>query len=381
MDFPDGAYIVADADALSGLSIAAAAGRSPLPIHQVALSLEERVPDEVINRATIVVVQADPASPRSMQRIGELRAARPYMPLIVALHDSDLTLVRSLIRQGVNDVVGLPLDYDQLASALFDAAAGADKATEADAHVGPLYTVIRSIGGSGATTVATHLSAELAKLEGGACLVDLDIQFGTVASFLGVSQQRSIADLLEAHARLDADLMRGIAADRGHGLSVITAPEAILPLEQVDVDQLLRVLALARRTYGSVVLDLPANFTNWSLSTILNSSMVLLVVELSIASLRQAKRRLDLLVDMGFDRRRIRVVVNRVERKLFKPINLTDVETALGVPTLGSVGSDHALVSSAQDQGLLVGAVQGKNKISTDFVRLAEALSAIELED
>ena len=162
---------------------------------------------------------------------------------------------------------------------------------------------------------------------------------------------------------------------------MVAAPHAIMPLEDVDSDQLLRVLGVARQNFGSVVIDLPSDFTNWSLSTLSSSSIIVLVVELSIASLRQAKRRLDLLADIGIGRRHIRVVVNRAEKRLFKPINLGDVETALGMPALASIASEPALLASAHDQGMLAHDIERKNKLSADVAKLAELLIDSLAED
>ena len=379
--FPDGVYIAASPEALAALQSGGAGGSPALPATLVGLTLEDAIPEEMVRKAMIVVIEADPASRRSMQRIGELRAARPYMPLIVALRDSDMKLVRSLVRQGVNDVVALPFELDQLSDALLDAAAGAEDPNKVDVVPAPLYAVLGSTGGCGATTVATHLAAELASREGGCCLLDLDVQFGTAGSYLGVAGASSVADLLKAQARLDGDLLRSVSVAHASGLQVVSAPDAIMPLEDVDSDQLLRILGVARQNFGAVVIDLPSNFSSWSLSALTSSSVIVLVVELSIASLRQAKRRLDLLTDVGIGRRQVRVVVNRAEKRMFKPINLGDVETALGMSALASIASEPALLASAHDQGLLAQDIERKNRLSTDIAHLAELLVSSLAED
>lgn len=379
--FPDGVFIAASPEALAPLQHGGEGSGPALPATLVPLTLEDAIPEEIIRRAMIVVIEADPASRRSMQRIGELRAARPFLPLIVALRDSNISLVRSLVRQGVNDVVALPFDLDQLGDALLDAAAGAEDPGKTDTAPAPLYAVLGSTGGCGASTVATHLAAEFAARDGGCCLLDLDVQFGTAGSYLGVAGASSIADLLKAQSRLDGDLLKSVLVEHSRGLHVVAAPHAIMPLEDVDSDQLLRVLGVARQNFGSVVIDLPSDFTNWSLSTLSSSSIIVLVVELSIASLRQAKRRLDLLADIGIGRRHIRVVVNRAEKRLFKPINLGDVETALGMPALASIASEPALLASAHDQGMLAHDIERKNKLSADVAKLAELLIDSLAED
>jgi pilus assembly protein CpaE len=180
-----------------------------------------------------------------------------------------------------------------------------------------MTVLARSAGGCGATTVITHLAAALAKIDTsgkGVCVIDLDLQSGDVASYVGKEPTVTLSALLDAHDRLDGDMVRSAITDTGYGFSVIAAPDAITPLDTVDVDQLLQLLSLARRQFGHVLVDLPADWTNWALSTVVASTNVLMVTDLSISSLRQAKRRIDLLRSVGVpgehracDRRRIRV--------------------------------------------------------------------------
>jgi len=238
--------------------------------------------------------------------------------------------------------------------------------------------VVRSAGGSGATTVITHLAAALAARAGrskGACVIDLDIQFGNVGTSLGCAAKTTVVDLLEAGARVDAELLRGAAVDSGRGFDLIAAPEPITPLEAVDVDRLLHLLTVARREYGAVLIDLPANWTNWTLSTALSSTEILLVTDLSIAGLRQAKRRLELFDTVAVPRERVRIVVNRVEKRLFRAIGVDEVRRALGHPVYATLAAEPGVVASAQDQGLLSWEANRKSKFASDVSTLADQLA------
>ena len=376
---PSGAYLLADAATLEGLK-RASAGRQPLDLNEISLSVDGDVPAEVTSKASIIVIQADPASAKSIERIVQLRAARPLVPIIVALQDADLAVTRSLIHQGVHDVVSIPFEFDQLSDAVFEASVKADKGLRPGAPLAPLYTVIGATGGCGATTIATHLTAELSRYDSATCcLLDLDVQFGAVAAYLGLTRQRSVADLFAAKGRLDTDLIEAVASVYRENIAVIAAPPDILPLEEIQIDQVLHVIECARQSYGTIVLDLPTNITNWSLSAMLDSSLVVLVVDLTVSALRQARRRLDLLTEMGFDRRNVRVVINRVERRLFKPIKSDDAEKALKAEVIASIANAPATVGAAQDQAMLVGEFDARSAFAKDIVKLGEALVSVEV--
>lgn len=345
---------------------------SDLSFELVSLGADAPVRPDMIGDAELLVVELHAGDPRSMQRLTALRARYPAMPLIVAMRDGDLATTRALIRQGVDDVIALPIQRAEFDDAVNNLLAATAKEATREAGLAPVIAVAQSVGGIGATTVATHLAHYLGAIgEGGCCLVDLDLQFGNAASYLGRSSGLTMDDLLDAGARADGELLRTVAA-ADEGIAVIAAPEKIAPLEAVEVDQLMRVLDLARRQYGHVVLDLPGNWANWTLSAIDKADLILLVVDLSIGSLRQARRRLTLFEETGIDPGRIRIVANRIEKRMFRTIGVQDAADALHYPVFATVHSDYAVVQSAQDQGVLVGSIARKNKVAADLAALAE---------
>lgn len=101
---------------------------------------------------------------------------------------------------------------------------------------------------------------------------------------------------------------------------------------------------------------------------------IVMLVEQNLASLRQAKRRLDLFESVGIDSRIVSVVVNRVERRLFGTIGMADVERALARDVLCTLHVDKQNIGIAQDQGLLVKDVRSKTSYGTDVSKLADIL-------
>jgi pilus assembly protein CpaE len=346
------------------------------------LALAPHAPGETVSESkfrdvSVAVVEVDPYDRASTQRIGAIRERHPDLPLVAAINGASISLVRTLVREGISDVVSLPFDLAELLQVSLDAVARKETAPAADVALGPMIAVVRSIGGCGATSIATHLAADLAQHDTsgrGAVVVDLDLQFGSVADYLGVKPKGSIADLLGAHGRLDEDLLKSVTAKAANGVSVISAPETIMPLESVETDDLLRLIRLLRQQYAYVVLDLPANWTNWTLSASLDAEALLLVVELSLPSLRQAKRRLELFASVGIESRNIQIIVNRAEKRLFRTIDLDDVAETLKHPVLGSIALDAPSVATAQNQGMLVGEVHRKSKFVLDVAKIGGVL-------
>lgn len=377
LHMPSDVYVVADAACLAVLADGVGGGQVSA-LRLVALPDGEPVPADVIAAARVLVVAVDHASPPSMARVGQVRAARADLPLIVALADASIAQVRTLVRQGVSDVASLPFDAEELISRILDASA-AGATPDPDGQLAPMIALVGGANGCGATTALTHMAAALGEHDGRArkcCVIDLDLQFGDVAAYLGESPALSVVDLLEAGDRLDVEFMRSAAKETAHGFTIIAAPYAIAPLESVDIDQLLKLLEIARREYDLVLLDLPANWTNWTLSAALASSEILLMTDQSLGGLRRARRMMDMFAAVGVSRSRVRLVVNRVEKRLFQSISVGDVADALGGDIFATLAADGADIQAAQDQGTLAGQVNRRSRYAGDIGKLAGLVAA-----
>jgi pilus assembly protein CpaE len=368
---PIKAAVFADAAAMADLATLATT------LTLVEVGAAEPLPAGEIARAEIVVVQVDPRDPRSLDRLDRLRASRPSLPIIAALPGIDLGTTRMMLRKGIADVAPLPFVPSDLISALLETTASRSRGGEERVALAPVVSVLKSIGGSGSTTLATHLAAALA--EGRAddaksCVIDLDLQSGDVASYLDHQPRLTVADLLDAGDRLDDEMLRSVAIEHGPHLDVIAAPLDIMPIEEVALDKLMRVLTIARRRYDFVLIDLPAVLTNWAMSVLLASSLVVLVGSPHVASLRQIKRKLGLLRTMEVEPEQVAVVLNRAETGLFRKLDSATLEGVLGHPILGVVHTDREVIEAAQARGELASAIAKRSKFGREVTAIAERI-------
>ncbi|MCF8709406.1 AAA family ATPase [Rhizorhapis sp. SPR117] len=345
------------------------------------LSTGTPVPTQLLAKAKAAVVEVEPGLETSMKRLATLRADYPDLPLIAAIRDAEIPLVRALLRSGIDDVIALPLVADDLTAVLTETKENIAQAAELQVKSGKLVSVIKSVGGVGATTLATQVASMEARLgrESGeqVCLFDMDLQFGNATTFLGMASPLSLSDLLEAGNRVDAELLRSVTMVTPSGLHLVAAPDEIFPIEAVNSEQIYRIIDLATREFDTVWLDLPGNWTNWSLSLVARSQVVLLVVEMTIPSLRQARRQLALLSSQGIAGSHIQIVANRVEKKLFRSIGLDEAQEAIGHPIAFTIANDFPLVNAALDQGVLIDDLKHKSKVSKDFGVIVDGCKAL----
>ena len=354
------------------------------PLELVIVDATSDIDPSVLSGAAAGVVQVTDGDEGSIARFKQL--AEGPVPLIAAAYEPSMKLVRSLVRAGAHDVVPLPLDPEDLETAL-------DPIRRMVAAQGPrpraghqkIVTMIKSEGGIGATALLTQLAARFAanEVKAGreACLIDLDVQFGNAALQLGLQPALTFKDLVDAGKRIDGDLLRSTATQDESGLKVISAPQDIMPLELLSADQLLAIMDIAVAEFGTVFVDLPTNWTNWSLSLLARSDLVLLVTELRVPSLHRARRQLDLLVEQDLNNLDVRIVVNRAEKGFFRTLSEADAERVLRKPVSYCIANDHETMSQAIDRGISIDKVKRKSALCRDMDALERGVAgALGLE-
>jgi pilus assembly protein CpaE len=350
------------------------------PVELSILPTSDWINPEELAGAAAAVIQVDADSAASVKRFEKL-AKSVDTPLIAAAYDPPLALVRSLIRAGAHDVIPLPLSYEDVETSLAPVMEQQNKRSDAAlASHAKVVSVIKSLGGVGATALFSQLAIRFAAREAAhgreLCLIDLDVQFGDVAFQLGLRPKLSLGDLLDAGARLDGDLLRATTSEHPSGLKVIGAPRDMMPLEGISSEHMLRIVEMATREFGTVFVDLPTNWTNWSLSLVARSDLVVLVTELSVSGLNRARRQLNLLQSQDLGALDVRVVVNRFEKSLTRSISLSDASNALGRDVNYVVANDLAVMRSAIDRGVPISEIKRKTALAKDLDNLDAGIAA-----
>jgi pilus assembly protein CpaE len=353
---------------IAGFTIGMAAGDVRAPLDRDGLG-----------DAAVVVLEVDPESAPSVRRLG-MAAQLPKRPFVVAaMREPSLAQIRMLLREGAKDVIALPLLADDLTALLVQIRKDLEAARGGKQGGGKIISIVKSVGGVGATAIAAQAACLFAEQEAkagrSACFIDLDIQFGNAAVYLGENPKLTLHDIIEAGERVDGALVNSVVSLHSSGLSIIAAPNEMMPLEAVDTDQICEFVDIASREFSTLFLDLPGNWTNWSLSLAARSDIILLVTELTVPSLRQARRQLNLLIEQGSSDLDVRIVLNRYEKGVFKALKIEDAAHALGRPVDFTVANDFPVVSAALDQGVRFSEIKARNRVTRDLALLVSGLS------
>ncbi len=183
---------------------------------------------------------------------------------------------------------------------------------------GVIITVQGLAGGVGATTIASNLAWELAELDQKkpqkVCLLDLDLQFGSVATYLDLPRREAVYELLSDTGSMDDESLVQAMVTYEEKLSVLTAPSDILPLDFIGPEDVERLLSQATAHFDYVVVDMPTAIVNWTETVLGESHVYFAALELDMRSAQNALRLLRALKSEDLPYEKLRYILNRAPK-------------------------------------------------------------------
>lgn len=334
---------------------------------------------DIFENVDVLLLDVDPTSSEEVAALNSIVSERfPDTPVVATAANASLQDVRHLMRLGVVDVVPQPVLPSDLGTAIEYAARSRSKGGGGDSSRGKIVSFLKAGGGVGATTLAVqagHLMASRLKGEGPkACIVDLDLQFGNASLYMDIDNRVGLLDVVESPERLDSSLLLGVMGHHESGLDVLAAPRDVMPLDTVTPTAVDSCLKVAANEYSFVLVDLPAVWFDWSMRALQNSDMILMVTQLTVPHVRQARRQLDHLSAHGLGDIPVKVVVNRFEKGWGKGVSAKEAAKAMGRGIDHFVMSDFKLVSEAINQGVPTSKIARRSKVEKSIGELVDSL-------
>jgi pilus assembly protein CpaE len=289
-------------------------------------------------------------------------------------------LLLEAMRAGIGEYLPKPVAREALAAALQRlekklGVASGEKSSEA----GRVLTFFSAKGGAGCTTITTNLAIHLHQLTGKkTLLVDLDLELGEVALFLGVRPRFNLADLVTNFHRMDAELLASFIERHDSGVHLLSAPYHPDKVESVDGDQFRAILQFLAQHYDYVLVDTPRSFSPPALVAFEQADQVFLIGNLDLPSLRNIKRSLPLLdrITGGNVSDKVRIIVNRHNSSATE-ISAAEVERALELQIFWKLSNDYEAVIRSINTGQPI-ALDGRGSaIGRDLRALAADLAGL----
>ena len=366
-----------------------------------AIAFMDQPDAEALEFICVAVDAQDEADLDPVREIIRLAKARNVGVILIAEKVSPAGL-HQLLRLGADDFVPYPLPEGALHDAILRvrearAAALAPPPPEPvvavpdPEHIAPSFKakgdrdgVILPVhgmsGGTGASTFAANLAWELATISKTdaprVCILDLDLQYGAIATSLDLPRNEMVFEILSEAASVDSDAFLQAMMTYKDRLHVLTAPADMLPLDIVTAEDIAHLLDIAQTNFDFVIIDMPKTIVAWTETVLSRSHLYFATMELDIRSARNVLRLNRALKAEALPFEKLRYVLNRAPKftdlaakgRVKKMAESLEIKLELQLPDGGPQ------VTMANDHGQTLAESAPKNPMRKEIQKLAKTL-------
>ncbi len=245
---------------------------------------------------------------------------------------------------------------------------------------GVILPVHGMAGGVGATTFAANLAWELALMPDSegmrVCVIDFDLQFGSIATYLDLPRKEAVLEILTDTTSLDADSLIKSMLTFNEKLHVFTAPADMLPLEMISPEDVGRILDTAQANFDFVIVDMPTAVVAWTEAVLTRAHVYFALLELDLRSAQNILRFVRALKAEALPHDKVRYVLNRAPKftdlsakaRVKRMAESLDIDIEVQLPDGGEQ------VTQANDHGLPIAESAAKNPLRKELQKLAKSL-------
>ena len=319
----------------------------------------------------LIVVGEDLATERALQYARGVLGTHPEI-VVMLVADPSSDLIGKATRAGIRAVIPNTISDRDLASLIETAGAATETATSARHH--QVIVVASPKGGVGKTTVAVNLAALLAEqAPGEVVLLDLDLQFGDVATVLDLQPEFTVADALTSGAA-DSMLLRTLLVPHPSNFFVLCGADHPAAVGQVSGDHVRKLVSQFAHTFRYVVIDTSAALQEETLASLEEATDVAFVATFDVATLRNVRKEIDVLAELGLLPTRRHAVLNRTDR--LSGLTEKDAANILGLP-VDAMFPVSAKVPFAANHGRLAVHDKKLKSVRRPLLRFARTVSDV----
>ena len=347
----------------------------------------------------LIALALDSKDEENLPMMSEIiaQAKARHIKVILIAEDMSPASLHSLLRQGADEFVPYPLPEGELASTIIRLRASPEPMV-APAETGPklkpgtqkdgaVIVVHGLAGGTGATSLAVNLAWELAtsdkKNPPKVCLLDLDLQFGAVATYLDLPRREVVYDMLIETDAMDEESFGQALLTYEEKLQVLTAPADMLPLDLITSEDVTRILDMARNQFDYVVVDMPSTLVQWTETVLTNAHVYFAMLELDMRCAQNALRFKRALQSEDLPIEKLRYVMNRAPK--FTDLNgkarVKRMAESLGISIDVQLPDGGKQVTQANDHGLPLATTAAKNPLRREIAKLAGSIHDLKADE
>ncbi|MCE8513232.1 AAA family ATPase [Ruegeria pomeroyi] len=317
--------------------------------------------------------------------------------IILIAEDVTPASLHQLLRKGADEFVPYPLPERELQSAIdrlnkpepeqAQTHHNTANLNKGAAREGALIVVHGLAGGTGSTTMAVNLAWELASIGGedapSVCLLDLDLQYGSVSTYLDLPRREAVFEMLSETESMDEEVFGQALLSFEDKLQVLTAPSDMVPLDILTPEDIQRVIEMARAHFDYVIVDMPKTLVQWSETILQAAHVYFAMIELDMRSAQNALRMKRALQSEDLPFNKLRFALNKAPKftDLSGKSRVKRMGESLGISIDLQLPDGGKQVTQGADHGLPLATSAPKNPLRREIAKLAQSLHELGRSD
>lgn len=335
----------------------------------------------------LVIIHEPSGEATGMQLIPYVQNEVEEVEIIYFTESKDSTRIRDASRAGAFDILFFPDEITAIEDILSRAVkALKSEGSENDGNKGftwgrgQVIAFYSGKGGSGRSLLASTLAQTL-QLDSSSSvlLVDLNLQYGGVETYLKVESSRNITDLTPVLHELNDNHIRSVTVVEPFSqVELLASPADIDVSEMVMEEHVERVLRAARLYYDYILVDLPTEITTLTYTALEEADRIYYVLNPDTVSMRMLNRSLSLFSTIGVDPAgRLEILLNRLNKD--SEIDEKEVKTRFTYEIIGQFKDDQKKIEQAINRGKTLRTARNERNMTAfakDVQKLAKRLLA-----
>ena len=293
---------------------------------------------------------------------------------VLALSDNpSVELIIEVMRAGAKEFVPVPIIKNEFFEAIKKLVTEMNEPVKKNKC--KIISVFSNKGGIGKTSLATNLALELAKItKKNIALIDLNFQMGDITTFLDLKPSFNISYMLENLDKINETfLLSTLERYKSTSLYVLADTPYFKQADNIQPRQITRLFDTLKETFSYIIVDAEASFDGKNIAALDNSDLIMLVTVANLPALRNTQRCLELFEKLGYDKEKIKIVVNRyMENDEIKEV---DIEKVLSKDIYWKIPNNYFAIMSAINKGIPVSDVNDTTNVSQSYKKLAQQIS------